>query len=181
MNMQMHLVTGGARSGKSRYAERLASDLARSAHANVTYIATAQAGDDEMRLRIDLHRRRRPREWVTVEAPRHAARAVLKATTSVVLLDCLTLLAANAFLEASDDFARAGSAVQAEIAALIGAADQRTGDLIVVTNEVGFGIVPDNTCGRWFRDLLGEANCAAAGRAEHVTLVVAGYDLHLKG
>jgi adenosylcobinamide kinase/adenosylcobinamide-phosphate guanylyltransferase len=133
-----------------------------------------------MRQRVDCHRRRRPPVWHTIEAPYDADRALLRAATPLVLLDCLTLLAANAFLRAVHSFPTAQKAVRTSVRSLVGAAAQRGGCLIVVTNEVGFGIVPDNEQGRWFRDLLGEANCYVAARAATVTLLVAGCPVILK-
>jgi adenosylcobinamide kinase / adenosylcobinamide-phosphate guanylyltransferase len=182
MSMRIHLVTGGARSGKSLYAEQQARLLSAAHGTNcVTYIATAQTSDEEMCARIARHRARRPPAWITIEAARHAADAVLRASTPIVLVDCLTLLASNAFLQAVTDFDAASALVDAEVNTLLEAAVHRHGELIVVTNEVGFGIVPEYEQGRWFRDLLGRSNCAVAAAAALVTLIVAGCPVRLKG
>ena len=176
--MRIHLVTGGARSGKSRYAERLAHEMATGEV--VTYIASAQPGDDEMRRRIALHRARRPGHWQTIEVTDDVPAALSVRTSNTVLLDCLTLLASNAFLPAAEQGEQAAlSAVADTIDSLLRAADQHEGDLIIVTNEVGFGIVPDNEFGRWFRDALGGANARIAASAESAVLVVAGCALRL--
>jgi adenosylcobinamide kinase/adenosylcobinamide-phosphate guanylyltransferase len=177
--MNIHFVTGGARSGKSRFAEQLAQRLA--SGDGVAYIATAVACDDEMLDRIALHRARRPASWTTLETETDVAAALRGADRSVVLLDCLTLLVSNLFLSAA-----AGGAAEArnvaleEVQRLIEAADSRAGELVIVSNEVGSAIVPDTPYGRWFRDILGEANMRVASAATSVTLVVAGCSLQLK-
>ena len=182
--VRLILVTGGARSGKSDYAERRALELGAEA---VTYVATAAPGDDEMARRIARHRDGRPRGWRTVEAPRDAGAAVCAAATDVVLLDCLTLLASNALLsvagrdggEGAEDAAQA--AVVSEVDALCAAAAGRSGTLLVVTNEVGLGVVPPTPLGRWFRDALGAANRRLAAAADEVVLLVSGVPVHVKG
>ena len=175
--MSLHLITGGARSGKSRYAEALVERISNGQA--VTYIATAEALDQEMTQRIGLHQTRRPPHWSTVE--RSSGIAAVLPRDGVVLLDCLTLLASNVFLRAVEQGAEvAREAVLEETGALVQAAQERGGDLVVVTNEVGFGIVPDNEYGRWFRDCLGEANTTVAQASDTVTLVVCGYALPIK-
>jgi adenosyl cobinamide kinase/adenosyl cobinamide phosphate guanylyltransferase len=147
----------------------------------VTYIATAQAGDQEMRRRIAQHRARRPFHWETIEAGSDIAGALAQATSQVVLLDCLTLLCSNSFLASAEQGELAAlAAVARTIDTLLHAATRHDGDLIVVTNEVGFGIVPDTEYGRWFRDALGAANCRVAAAAENVVLVVSGRALRLE-
>jgi adenosylcobinamide kinase / adenosylcobinamide-phosphate guanylyltransferase len=199
--VRMTLVTGGARSGKSDYAERLARDLGGD---DVTFIATATADDAEMAQRIARHRAERPAGWRTVEARRDAAAAVRAATSRVVLLDCLTLLASNALLDAEAAAADAPGtrgegtgasgdtghvlaadeavrrAVRAEAAALVRAASERDFTLIVVTNEVGLGVVPATRLGRLFRDALGEANRIVAAAADQVILMVSGIPLEVR-
>jgi adenosylcobinamide kinase / adenosylcobinamide-phosphate guanylyltransferase len=173
------LVTGGARSGKSRYAERIAATLGGD---DVTYLATGESGDDEMARRIRRHRESRPAAWRTVEAPRQAGEALGLVTSAVVLLDCITLLASNALLGAAEAGEEAAiDAVLAEVAALLESASQRTGTLVVVTNEVGFGVVPPSALGRWYRDAVGIANQRLAEAADRVVLVVAGLPLAIKG
>jgi adenosyl cobinamide kinase/adenosyl cobinamide phosphate guanylyltransferase len=188
--VRLILVTGGARSGKSDYAERRARELGGD---DVTFIATATADDDEMAARIASHRAARPPAWTTVESRRHAAAAIRAATTSIVLLDCLTLLASNALLDmdraASDAGEHGGvaehaarAAVRAEAEALVRACAERdrAGTVIVVTNEVGLGIVPATRLGRLFRDALGEANRVVAAASDQVVLMVSGIPLTVR-
>jgi adenosylcobinamide kinase / adenosylcobinamide-phosphate guanylyltransferase len=169
--MNIDLITGGARSGKSAYAEQRAAELGGS---RVTYIATAQALDAEMRQRIAAHQRGRPDLWQTIEATRNTGHALAHARHDVVLIDCLTLLVSNVLLQDS------ASAVEREITELLEAAARRDGRLIVVTNEVGLGIVPDNALARSYRDALGLANQRVASAAAAVTLMVSGLPLALK-
>lgn len=177
--MRVILVTGGARSGKTAYAQSRASELG---GADVTVIATARPDDEEMVRRIARHRAERPSVWRTVEAPWDAAAAIRAARDGVVLLDCLTLLASNVLLRASSaDQDAARAAVTAEVEALLAAAAERVGSLVVVTNEVGLGLVPASRLGRWFRDELGMANQRLGRVADEVILMVSGIPLMLKG
>ncbi len=164
------LVTGGARSGKSRWAEGLArrTGLAR------RYIATAQAWDDEMAARIAQHRADRGADWDTVEAPLDLCAALAAAPPgSVTLVDCLTLWLTNHML-AEHDLAAETAALGETLAAL-------PGPVILVTNEVGWGIVPDNALARAFRDAQGRLNQQLAARADLAVAVIAGLPLALKG
>ncbi|MBW3629576.1 MAG: bifunctional adenosylcobinamide kinase/adenosylcobinamide-phosphate guanylyltransferase, partial [Gemmatimonadetes bacterium] len=137
------LITGGARSGKSAYAERRAAELGGEA---VTYVATAEALDEEMARRIARHRAERPSPWTTVECPRGAAGALRSATTRVVLLDCLTVLASNALLAAeAEGEETAQAAVLEEAERLREAGIARGGTTLVVTNEVGLGVRPSES------------------------------------
>lgn len=173
------LVTGGARSGKSGYAERAAAALGGD---QVTYVATAEALDEEMARRIRRHRAERPAAWHTVEASRDAAATVRAAATPVVLVDCLTVLASNALLAAEGAGEEAAqAAVLAEATALRDAALAREGVTLVVTNEVGMGVHPPTSLGRWYRDALGRANALLAAAAEEVVLMVSGIPLRVKG
>ena len=169
--MPLVLLIGGARSGKSR----LALDLAEREGAPVVFLATGEAGDDEMAARIALHRAERPSEWSTVEEPlrlREAAAAVEAASTLVV--DCLSLWVANALEGSSpEDVER-----EAELAAA--AAGARPGLTIAVTNEVGMGIVPATPLGRAYRDVLGRVNAAWSDAADSAYLVVAGRAIPLE-
>lgn len=172
--MRCVLFTGGARSGKSMWAERYAARLGRP----VVYLATAGIGDAEMGERVALHRARRPAEWGTVEAQRHPARALADiAPGAVVLLDCLTLWTSNVLL-ANEQTAE--QELAAEVAALLDLARERDLVLIVVTNEVGMGIVPEYALGRLYRDVLGRAAQQIARSADEVYLVTAGVPVELK-
>jgi len=168
------LFTGGARSGKSTRAEQYATQLGRT----VLYLATAEAGDDEMRERIALHRRQRPASWVTLEVPIAVAAtlATLEVGT-VVLLDCVSLLVSNLLLAHELD---AAAVVDTEIDSLLAAAHARDLTLIVVTNEVGLGIVPAYPLGRIYRDLLGSANQRIAAAAAEVYLLVCGVPVEIR-
>ena len=176
--MRITLITGGVRSGKSRFALDRALEAGGE---NVTFVATARVTDEEMQRRVAQHRADRPRAWRSVETPRDVARAILGATTPVVLLDCLTFLVANAMLgaEASGEQAALSAAAQ-EIDNLLEGAAARDGDLIVVTNEVGWGVVPAYPLGRWFRDAAGTANQRVGRSASEVYLLVAGLPLRIK-
>lgn len=166
------LVTGGARSGKSTFAEGWVHERAGDA---VTYIATAEALDGEMSDRIAKHRAQRPDTWQTVEAPRDVATALAAAEHEVVLLDCLTLLVSNHLLDGGEE------AAEASVKALIAAWREADKDLVVVTNEVGWSIVPMNKLARQFRDLQGRLNRVVMDAATDGWLVVAGCPLKLKG
>ena len=162
-------VLGGARSGKSRYAEALVT-------ANSgpwTYIATAQAFDAEMQARIAQHRDERLPGWHTVEAPVEMPAALGRAGAAPVLVDCLTLWLSNLMLGDMD--------LPGAVAALMTALDGRTAPTVLVSNEVGLGIVPDNALARAFRDEAGRLHQQVAARADRVVLVVAGLPLIVKG
>ena len=161
-------VLGGARSGKSRLAEGLVTRLA----PPWTYVATAQAFDEEMRARIAAHVGRREAGWRTVEAPLDLAGA-LDGVRGPVLVDCLTLWVSNLLLGGRD----VGVAGDGLLAAL----GRRVGETVVVSNEVGLGIVPDNALARAFRDAAGVLHQRVAERAERVVLVVAGVAVPVKG
>jgi adenosylcobinamide kinase / adenosylcobinamide-phosphate guanylyltransferase len=163
------LVIGGARSGKSRHAERLIAGYA----PPWTYIATAEGLDEEMRARIAEHRGRRDERWHTIEAPHALADAVRDAPRDHPLfIDCLTLWLSNRMVADAD--------LDGEIATVIDALTARSAPSIVVSNEVGLGIVPENALARRFRDLAGIANQLLAARADRVELIAAGLPLRLK-
>lgn len=173
------LILGGARSGKSTYAER----LARERGGRVLYVATATAGDEEMARRIADHRAARPGDWRTLEEPiavadRVGAEAALADT---VLIDCLTLLVSNILLAyesaGEDEVARRADA---EIDALLERFDEGRATWLIIANEVGLGLVPPYPLGRLYRDLLGRANQRLAARADRVYFMVAGLPLDLK-
>jgi adenosylcobinamide kinase / adenosylcobinamide-phosphate guanylyltransferase len=167
------LVLGGARSGKSRYAEGLIAALPPPWKPPWTYLATAEARDDEMKERIAMHRARRGPTWRTVEAPKDIAEAVAKSQPAPVLIDCLTLWLSNLMLAESD--------IDGETARLERALDAASAPVVLVANEVGSGIVPEYPLGRKFRDWQGILNQRIAARADRVVLMVAGLPLALKG
>ncbi len=164
------LVLGGASSGKSRYAE---SVIARAPKPWI-YIATAEARDDEMAARIKAHQARRAEGWEkTVEAPHDLPDAIAQApANAAVLVDCLTFWLFN-LMEGSFD-------VDAQTARLLEALKRRAGPTVLVSNEVGFGIVPDNALARRFRDLQGGLNQRMAAEAHRVVIVVAGIPVAVK-
>ena len=176
--MELILVTGGVRSGKSRWAQETAA--ARGGD-EVTVVATAEAVDGEMRERIEAHRQSRPPAWRTVEAPERAGAAILAAETETVLLDCVTVLTGTAIGRAG---AQSGAAVlramAAEIDGILEAREARAGLFIVVTNEVGSGVHPPTALGRWYQDGLGAANQRLAAAADKVVLMVAGLEIRLR-
>ena len=169
--MQNHLllITGGARAGKSRFAQAQAWALGQE---RVSFIATAEPLDGEMRQRIAQHRAERPPAWETLEAPLEVPQALQQARHGVVLLDCLTLWVSNLML--------AGLEVLPALEHLLAVRAQTGKTLLVVTNEVGLGIVPDNPLARRYRDLLGAANARVAQEAQRVYLLVAGIPLQIK-
>lgn len=166
------LILGGARSGKSRYA----AERARRSGLDVRCIVTAEAFDAEMQERITRHRAERPAHWRTIESPRGLAEtlAAQAAPTRCLLVDCLTLWLSN-LLCAGDE-----AALEAETEALLALAPTLPGRLLLVSNEVGWGIVSDDPLARRFRDEAGRLHQRLAGRLERVTLVVAGLPLALK-
>jgi adenosylcobinamide kinase / adenosylcobinamide-phosphate guanylyltransferase len=170
------LVTGGSRSGKSRFAERLAEEYLPLRG----YLATGEPGDTEMADRIDRHRARRGPEWQTVEEPLQVAEALLANDHrfSVVLLDCVTMWLSNLLFQSEAPDPRA--ALQRVASFAEGFASLKT-PLIIVTNEVGMGIVPEHPLARSFRDLAGEANEMIAAKADQVYVTISGLPLQLKG
>jgi adenosylcobinamide kinase/adenosylcobinamide-phosphate guanylyltransferase len=165
------VLLGGARSGKSRWAVRLATETARP----VTFIATGEARDEEMADRIQRHRAERPPEWTTVEEPIHLADALRGVDAGrTVIVDCLTLWVSNLFeQERGDDEVRDAAARAAEVAG------RHDGEVIVISNEVGSGIVPMTPIGRRYQDLLGEVNRIWVEHSSRAALVVAGRPLWL--
>jgi len=178
MGKQLVLILGGARSGKTRYALARAPQLG----ARVAYVATAEAGDDEMRTRIAHHRAERPAEWQTIEAPLDVGTAIARVNADVVLLDCVTLLVTNAMLSAGEQatFEQQQARANAEIESLVAAYRAGNFSLVIVSNEVGLGIVPENQLARAYRDLLGWANQHLAREADKVLFMVAGLPMQVK-
>ena len=178
---EIWFVTGGARSGKSRFAERLAASTDRA----VVYIATMEASDEELRARIAAHRAQRPDAWHTVEAPLELASALASIESDTcALIDCVSLWVNNRLLplgesptpEAVDELE---AALREELDRLIDQARARSGPVIVVSNEVGAGVVPEYPLGRVYRDLLGRTNQQLASAADRAWLLVAGRTLEL--
>ena len=173
--MGLCLVLGGARSGKSSYAQAAAEALAGQGGRGLLFIATAEARDAEMQARIARHRADRGAAWRTVEAPLALAEALDGAAADeVVLLDCLTLWLSNSMLAEDGGHER-------RISALLAALGRRRGDAWVVSTEVGGGIVPENALARRFRDEAGRLHQAVAAQADTAVLLVAGLVLPLKG
>ena len=180
MNCQLILITGGARSGKSSFAERLARQGGR-----VLFVATAEALDDDMKRRIAAHRGSRPEEWDTLEEPRNLADAVRDRIScdalayDTVVVDCLTMWVSNLLLAHEEDANVEGKIVGAA-RELLEVWQDSGGTWIVVTNEVGLGVVPSSSLGRAYRDALGRVNSLVASRADKVYLMAAGLALDLK-
>jgi len=170
---EMIYVTGGARSGKSGYAQRLVE----SCPGALLYVATAAAGDAEMAARIALHRQQRGSRWTTLEEPCRPLESLPQAAADKggVLFDCATLWLSNLLLRGDDD-----AAILDEIRRLPEVARKLPGTLVLVSNELGSGIVPENALARRFRDLAGTANQVLAATADQAWLVVSGLPLQLK-
>lgn len=174
------LILGGARSGKSSYAQRLAEGTGKS----VTFLATAQALDEEMALRIQKHRAERPESWETLELPLDLAPHVQDIQSDVVILDCITLLISNLLMQfVKDDRVDESGfalAVQKEVTGLLAAIRGRRQQWIIVSNEIGLGLVPPYQMGRVYRDWLGWANQRLAREADQVIFMVAGISTVIK-
>jgi adenosylcobinamide kinase / adenosylcobinamide-phosphate guanylyltransferase len=184
MQARRTLVFGGARSGKSAYAEKLAIDSGK----EVVYIATAQAGDGEMAERIARHRNQRPSHWTTVEEPLALAAALAQwaAPQRLVLVDCLTLWLTNLMFDSATSYPDVGGIAlpprfHEQRAALLSALDNAAGDIVLVSNEVGMGIVPYGAVSRAFTDEAGRLNQAVAAVCDRAVFVAAGLPLVLKG
>ncbi len=178
--MKSTLIIGGARSGKST----LAQEMALKAGGNVLFVATAEAGDEDMKKRIEMHRKSRPPDWVTLEATTHIGSQVIKniGKAQTVIIDCVTLLINNIFMRYDDktDADLAEQEVTAEIKELLDCIERSDAHFIIVTNEVGLGVVPADRVSRLYRDILGRANQMLAEHADEVYLLVAGIPLLLK-
>ncbi len=178
---QLILVLGGARSGKSAYAQRIAQELGGDA---VLFVATAEAGDEEMAQRIAAHQQSRPSGWRTLERPRRIGPAIRAALcdATVVLIDCLTLLVSNITLALAPTPTadETGAAMQEEVNTLLQVCQTSNATFIVVSNEVGLGLVSNTSLGRLYRDLLGQANQTLAAQADAVYFMVAGLAVDFK-
>ena len=178
--MKSILITGGARSGKSK----LAAELGAKRGGQVLFVATAEAGDDEMKQRIEAHRKVRPRDWKTLEATTHIGSRIMDniGGAKTVIIDCITLLISNIFGEHSGKTGNTTleKAVEAEINELLECIKKTKADIIIVTNEVGLGIIPGDSISRLYRDLLGQANQMLADGVDEVYMMIAGIPVTVK-
>ncbi len=167
-------ITGGVRSGKSKYAMNLAKNTAR----EIIFLATGVAKDEEMKKRIKEHKESRPDRWRTIEETKNISSILLdiQPPCELVIIDCLTFFVSNLLLEGVDE-----ESILQEIKKIVDTILQVSYTIIVVSNEVGGGIVPDNELGRRFRDIIGLANQIMAKSAHEVYLIVSGMPVKLKG
>ncbi len=177
------LVTGGARSGKSQYV----FDQALKTGKAVLFVATAEAGDEEMRTRIEEHKKNRPTGWKTLEARTNVGKSIEQniGDAQTVIIDCITLLTNNILMNNSSksdtfDEAKIEAALMSEIDGILACIRRFNTEFLIVTNEVGMGIVPEYPMGRLYRDLLGKANQKLAKEAVEVYLFVAGLPVRIK-
>jgi adenosylcobinamide kinase / adenosylcobinamide-phosphate guanylyltransferase len=175
---QTILLLGGARSGKSYYAQQLAGELG----SKVLFVATGEGLDEEMQARIAEHKKDRPKTWRTLEIPTGIGKEIEKqiGDAEVIVIDCITLLISN-LLRGQPDYPEAEKIVKVEINKLIDAMDRLDASFVIVSNEVGMGLVPENKLGRIYRDLLGKANQLLASHATEVYLMVACLPVQVKG
>ena len=182
--MTTTLVFGGARCGKSAYAEQLAAESGK----EVVYVATARSGDGEMAARIMHHRERRDPAWTTIEEPLALGTLIAERASPncVILIDCLTLWLSNLLFSEARTFPETGDIIPPDCfgeqrTQLLSALEHAKGNVILVSNEVGMGIVPMGAVSRWFVDEAGRLNQAIAARCNRVVWVAAGLPLYLKG
>jgi len=175
MNKELVLILGGVRSGKSNFAQRLAGMV----DGNVVFMATAQAGDDEMAKRISRHKASRPVSWRTIEEPLELAQVLQTETASadVVLVDCLTLWLSNLLIR---DGNSAEEEALKQVNMILDSYQRGDATYILVSGEVGMGLVPPYPMGRAFRDIMGRVNQEMAQRADRVFMLLAGIPLELK-
>ena len=185
MSTKCIFISGGARSGKSSFAQDLADNLSDKVH----FVATAEALDTDMKTRIEKHLQDRPSSWRTLEASIRVADRIAEniGDSEVVIIDCLTLLVSNILLGNNRGFAgdeidadEAENRVMAEIWSIIALAKNSRAIFIIVSNEVGLGIVPENRFARIYRDLLGKANQLVAQHADEVYLMISGIPMKVK-
>jgi adenosylcobinamide kinase / adenosylcobinamide-phosphate guanylyltransferase len=182
---KLTLILGGARSGKSTYAEKIAKEIGGD---SVLYVATSEAKDEEMKERIEKHRSSRPAAWVTVEAPRNVAQAVGHARSGekIVLVDCITVLISNILLAESEGAnenpfgKKVEEAVDDKTTELLRIIPKTDAHFLLVSNEVGMGLVPPYALGRAYRDLLGRVNQCLATAADDAFFLVAGIPMQVK-
>ncbi len=171
----IHLILGGARSGKSSFALSQVTQLSQANQKNVVFIATATASDGEMSERIIRHQAERPKHWTLIEEPLHLDQTINRCESSIVLIDCLTLWLNNQlFADPEQDFSVLFSQLQSALA-------RSNCDLFLVSNEVGLGVIPMGEISRQFVDQAGWLNQALAKQADKVTFVAAGLPMQLKG
>jgi adenosylcobinamide kinase / adenosylcobinamide-phosphate guanylyltransferase len=177
--MSMTFILGGARAGKSRFAQELAAKLKK----KVLFVATCQPLDEEMSARIKAHQRARPRNWKTLEVPTDIAKAMEGkiGDAEVVVIDCMTLLVSNLMGTDESDAETLEKKVIAELEELVAFIRETNAHFIIVSNEVGLGVVPAYPAGRLYRDVLGMANQMLARNADEVYFMVAGIPIPLKG
>lgn len=175
MATKLILITGGVRSGKSCFAQSLSDNM----EGRKVFLATAQALDEEMKSRIEQHKKERPSGWDTIEEDKHLTTAIknCKGKYEVILIDCLTMWISNLLLNSS----LTESEILEEVTALIALCKTIQSTILIVSNEVGSGIVPAQKVSRLFRDCLGRANQEIASKADEVYLVTAGIPFKLKG
>ncbi len=175
------LITGGVRSGKSSFAETLAGNLGQ----KIAFIATAQSLDKEMENRIAQHRANRPIHWKTYEEPYRVTQVIQKVEqkTEVILIDCLTLLVSNLMQDYQEGVSNKSLAdnIIGEIGEIVRESLKCSATVIIVSNEVGLGLVPANPMGRFYRDILGKANQMIASQSDWVYLLVASIPMQIKG
>ena len=172
------LILGGARSGKSHYAQQLATKL----NDKVLFVATGEPLDEEMQARIAEHKKARPKTWRTLEIPTGIGKEIKGqiGNAKVVIIECLTLLVSN-LLRDEPEYTEAEKRVTSEINELIAAMDKLDASFVIVSNEVGMSMVPETRLGRIYRDLLGIANQRIAQHATEVYLMIAGSTVRIKG
>ena len=177
--MSTTFILGGARSGKSRLAQELAAKLGK----KVLFVATGEPRDEEMRARILSHQKSRPATWRTLEAPTGLAKAISKeiGDAQVVIIDCITLLVSNLMGDENVDAEMLEKRVNAELKSLTSLMQKSSVRFIIVSNELGLGLVPPYPAGRVYRDALGVANQMLARQADEVYFMVAGIAITLKG
>jgi len=169
---ELTLILGGVRAGKSNFAEKVAREAGR-----VVYIATAEALDEEMRERIENHKKRRPSGWKTIESPNNLTESIrqIDSDVDVIIIDCLTVYISNLLAKLSEE------EILKNVSEVLNALNDFDGKTIFVSNEVGTGIVPDNKMARDYRDVLGKTNQMVAEAAKEVYLMVAGIQVKIKG
>lgn len=172
------LITGGTRSGKSRVAEECAQRFGN----RLGYVATAQIFDDEMRERIRTHQLRRGTSWLTTEEPYHLSEVLrrMDGQFDAILVDCVTIWLSNLLLQHEEPARELEPLILAEVDGLVEVLGSMATPVILVSNEVGMGIVPEHPLGRLFRDLAGQANQMLARCADEVQIVVSGISMKLK-